>query len=68
MAQADALRMVRKHALATSIMAPIGNHSFRATGITGYLANGGALEHAQAMAGHESPTTTKLYDPTQERL
>ena len=36
-------------------MAPIGNHTFRATGITAYLANGGALEHAQAMAAHESP-------------
>jgi hypothetical protein len=29
---------------------PIGNHSFRATGITAYLTNGGALEHAQTMA------------------
>jgi hypothetical protein len=37
-----------------SIMAPIGNHSFRATGITAYLANGGTLEHAQSMAAHES--------------
>jgi hypothetical protein len=43
-------------------MAPIGNHSFRATGITAYLANGGTLEHAQSMAAHESPRTTKLYD------
>jgi site-specific recombinase XerD len=49
------------NALAAGIMAPIGNHSFRATGITAYLANGGALEHAQAMAAHESPRTTKLY-------
>jgi len=61
-------RMVRKRALAAGIMAPIGNHSFRATGITAYLANGGALEHAQAMAAHESPRTTKLYDRTKERL
>jgi integrase len=68
MAQANAWSMVRKRALAASILAPIGNHSFRATGITSYLANGGALEHAQAMAGHESPRTTKLYDRTQERL
>ena len=37
--------------------------SFRATGITAYLSNGGALEHA-----HESPRTTKLYDRTKERL
>jgi len=68
MSQTDAWRMVRKRALAAGIMAPIGNHSFRATGITAYLANGGALEHAQAMAAHESPRTTKLYDRTQERL
>jgi len=49
-------------------MAPIGNHTFRATGITAYLENGGALEHAQSMAAHESPRTTKLYDRTKERL
>jgi integrase len=60
--------MVRKRALAAGITAPIGNHSFRATGITAYLANGGALEHAQAIAPHESPRTTKLYDRTKERL
>jgi integrase len=68
MTQVDAWRMVRKRALEAGIMAPIGNHSFRATGITSYLANGGTLEHAQAMAAHESPRTTKLYDRTQERL
>jgi integrase/recombinase XerD len=39
-------------------------HSFRATGITVYLQNGGLLEHAQQMAAHESPRTTKLYDRT----
>jgi len=68
MSQKDAWSMVRKRAVAARILAPIGNHSFRATGITAYLANGGALEHAQAMAAHESPRTTKLYDRTQERL
>jgi integrase len=66
--QVDAWRMVRKRALAAGMMAPIGNHSFRATGITAYLANGGTLEHAQSMAAHESPRTTKLYDRTKERL
>jgi site-specific recombinase XerD len=50
MTQVDAWRMVRKRALAAGIMAPIGNHSFRATGIMAYLANGGTLEHAQSMA------------------
>jgi integrase len=68
MTQPDAWRMVRRRAAAAGIRAPIGNHSFRATGITAYLANGGTLEHAQTMAAHESPRTTKLYDRTQERL
>ena len=68
MTQPDAWRMIRRRTAAVGIMAPIGNHSFRATGITAYLANGGALEHAQEMAAHESPRTTKLYDRTKERL
>ncbi len=68
MGQADAWRMIRRRAAAAGIVAPIGCHTFRATGITAYLANGGTLEHAQAMAAHESPRTTKLYDRTTERL
>ena len=68
MTQADAWRMIRRRAIAAGIHAPIGNHTFRATGITAYLDNGGALEHAQSMAAHESPRTTKLYDRTKERL
>jgi site-specific recombinase XerD len=68
MTQADAWRLMRRRAVAAGIMAPIGNHTFRATGITAYLSNGGTLEHAQSMAAHESPRTTKLYDRTQERL
>ena len=68
MDQSAAWLMIRRRALAAGIMAPIGNHSFRATGITAYLSNGGALEHAQEMAAHESPRTTTLYDRTKERL
>ena len=68
MTQPDAWRMIRRRAVAAGIFAPIGNHTFRATGITAYLENGGALEHAQVMAAHESPRTTKLYDRTKERL
>ena len=68
MGQPDAWRMIRKRAAAVGIFAPVGNHSFRATGITAHLSNGGALEHAQEMAAHESPRTTKLYDRTKERL
>jgi site-specific recombinase XerD len=68
MTQPDAWRMIRRRAAAAGIAAPIGCHTFRATGITAYLSNGGALEHAQEMAAHESPRTTKLYDRTKERL
>jgi hypothetical protein len=39
-----------------------------ATGITIYLENDGRLEHAQQMAGHESPRTTKLYDRTKDEI
>jgi site-specific recombinase XerD len=68
MNQSAAWTMIRRRAAAAGIMTPIGNHTFRATGITAYLSNGGALEHAQSMAAHESPRTTKLYDRTKERL
>jgi integrase/recombinase XerD len=68
MVQSDAWRMIRRRTGAVGINAPIGNHSFRATGITADLSNGGSLEHAQEMAAHESPCTTKLYDRTKGRL
>jgi site-specific recombinase XerD len=68
MDQSAAWRMIRRRAVAAGIHTPIGNHTFRATGITAYLSNGGALEHAQEMAAHESPRTTKLYDRRRERL
>lgn len=42
--------------------------TFRATGITVYLDNGGSLENAQAMAAYESPRTTKLYDRTDDQI
>ncbi len=45
--------MIRRRGVAVGIFAPIGNHSFRATGITACPSNGGALEHAQEMAAHE---------------
>ena len=42
------------------------NHTFRGTGITVFLQNGGALEAAQDMANHSDPRTTKLYDPRKD--
>lgn len=58
----NAWSMVRRRSVASGITTAICNHSFRATGITEYLRNGGKVEVAQQMAGHSDPRTTKLYD------
>ena len=60
--QANAYAMIARRAAAAGIATKIGNHSFRATGITAYLKNGGSLEKAAAMANHASTRTTQLYD------
>ena len=60
--QSNIHKMIRRRAAAAGIRTKIGCHSFRATGITNYLENGGRLEVAQQMAGHESSRTTGLYD------
>jgi integrase len=62
MLQSDAYRMVQRRSEDADIFTKIGNHSFRATGITVYLKNGGTLEKARAMANHASTRTTQLYD------
>jgi site-specific recombinase XerD len=66
--QADVYRMIRRRALAAGIRTQIGNHTFRATGITEYLRNGGKLEIAQRMANHESARTTGLYDRRDDQV
>jgi site-specific recombinase XerD len=62
MTQQDGYRMIGRRARQAGIKTRIGNHSMRATGITDYLKSDGTLEHAQTMAAHSSPRTTKLYD------
>jgi integrase/recombinase XerC len=54
--------MIRHRAIDAGIATKVGNHSFRATGITAYLKNGGTLEKAASMANHASTRTTQLYD------
>ena len=66
--QQDAYRMIQRRAQAAGIQTRIGNHTFRATGITAYLKNNGALETAQHIANHASPRTTMLYDRRQEDI
>lgn len=58
--QSSVRRMVRRRLRRAGIRSRAGNHSFRATGTTNYLKNGGKLELAQQMAAHASPRTTSL--------
>ena len=68
MAENDILRMVKRRARDAGLPAEVCCHTFRATGITNYLENGGTLELAAQIAGHESTRTTQLYDRTSDEL
>ena len=68
MYRSDVLRMIKRRAEAAGLPASTCCHTFRATGITAYLENGGTIENAQAIAAHESPRTTKLYDRTKDEI
>jgi len=68
MSQADVYRMIRRRAKTAGVRTKCGCHSFRATGITEYLRNGGKLEVAQQMANHESARTTGLYDRRNDQV
>jgi site-specific recombinase XerC len=68
MHRVDAYQMVRRRTAEAGLKGKLGCHVFRATGITAYLEAGGTLENAQAMAAHESPRTTKLYDRTGDQI
>ena len=66
--QANAYAMIQRRAVAAGIGTKIGNHTFRATGITAYFRNGGTLENAAAMANHASTRTTQLYDRRRDEI
>ena len=66
--QANAHAMIQRRMATAGIATKAGNHSFRATGITSYLKNGGSLEKAAAMANHSSTRTTQLYDRRHEEM
>lgn len=68
LAQSNVHRMIRRRADDAQLLTKIGCHSFRATGITEYLRNGGKLEVAQQMANHESARTTGLYDRRRDQV
>ncbi|MFO0888330.1 MAG: tyrosine-type recombinase/integrase [Isosphaeraceae bacterium] len=68
MSRVKAFDMVRRRAIAAGLGDRVCCHTFRATGITAYLENGGTIEKAQQIAAHESPKTTKLYDRTDDQI
>ena len=66
--QANAYAMIQRRAKSAGITTHVGNHTFRATGVTAYLKNGGTLERAAQMANHASTRTTQLYDRRAEEV
>jgi site-specific recombinase XerD len=66
--QQDVYRMIQRQVLVAGLGTRAGCHTFRATGITAYLKNNGLLEHAQTIANHASPRTTKLYDRRSDEI
>ncbi len=68
MTRTDILRMIKRRARQAGLPSSTSCHTFRATGITAYLENGGTIENAQAIAAHESPRTTKLYDHSGDEI
>ena len=68
MSRVDVFRMVKRRVKAVELGHAAICHTFRASGITAYLLNGGTLEPAQAIAGHESHRTTQLYHRTADDI
>ena len=68
MTRATALRMIKRRVRQARLPAEICAHSFRGTGIMEYLRNGGDLEVAVRIAGHESTCITQLYNWVQDEI
>jgi hypothetical protein len=68
MNRVDAGRMIQRRGADLGTRDRVGCHTFRATGITADLQAGGTLKNARAMASHESPRTSKLYDRTGDEI
>ena len=68
MSRLRALNMIKRRARKAGLPAEICAHSFRGTGITEYLRNGGDLKVAARIPGHESTCTTQLYNRLNEEI
>lgn len=61
-------QMIQRRAKVAGILTRINCHTFRASGITIYRKKDSRLEHAQQIANHSSPKTTKLYDHSDDDI
>ena len=68
MSRVNALKMIKRRTRKAELPVEICAHSFRGTGITEYLRNGGDLEGAARIAGHEPTRTTQLYNRLREEI
>jgi integrase/recombinase XerD len=64
MTRIGAARMLQRRLDKAGLASFYTAHSFRSSGITNFLENGGTLEVAQRIAGHADSRTTKLYRTT----
>lgn len=64
----DVLRMIKRYCRQARLSEKICCHTFRATGITAFLQNGGTIENAARIAAHESTRTTQLYNRTNDQV
>ena len=64
----EAWAMIKRRALAAGVNADACNHTFRASGITNFLRNGGSRDNAQKIAAHEDSRTTALYDRREDTI
>ena len=68
MSRLSALKIIKRPTRKAGLPVEICAHSFRGTGITEHLRNGGNLDVAARIAGHESTRTTQLYNRLQEEM
>lgn len=64
----EAWAMIKRRALRASVNTDACNHTFRASGITNFLRNGGSRDNAQKIAAHEDVRTTALYDRREDTI
>jgi integrase/recombinase XerD len=68
MTRFDGANLLKRRLRDAGIGGDYSPQSFRATGITNYLENGGNLEVPQRSAGNADSRTTKLHDRRGQKL